>query len=228
MFAGWHPHNGPSLGCPRLGFVVTKVFQDGEPYDEGYFEESDRDLAPDERIRYQAVTRSPDFDPARAPALDPVAWPQERLCRARRNFARDYLADGIRTAVEGYGVHGAAGYLAQAARLCAVQFFEEFREAFGIAGTDMRALARLFACLADLAGEGPTLESRSGALLLRRTPRLFTEGDVSPEVYQALFEFAQVGAKILSSRVRVTLDAIPRGDDRTEEWLLEEVKDRTS
>jgi hypothetical protein len=227
MFAGWHPHNGPSLGSSRLRFVVTKVYQEGEPYDEGYFEEAETDLAPDERIRYQTVTRSPDFDPARAPGLDPAAWPEERLCRARRNFARDYLADGIRTALEGYGVHGAAGYLAQAARLCAVQFFDEFREAFGIAGTDARALARQFACLADLADERPAVEQQGTALRLRRMPGLFREGDVAPEIYAALFEFARVAAKIFNPRVRVTLGAVPHEGAPTEEWRLEDVTDRT-
>jgi len=66
MFAGWHPHNGVSLGCPQLGFVVTKVFQDGEPYDEGYFEEFDQPLLPEDRVQYRPVTRSPDFDPDRS------------------------------------------------------------------------------------------------------------------------------------------------------------------
>ena len=44
VFAGWHAHNGVSLGCPRLGFVLTKLCQDGEPYDEGYFEPTSTDL----------------------------------------------------------------------------------------------------------------------------------------------------------------------------------------
>jgi hypothetical protein len=226
MFAGWHPHNGPSLGCPRLAFVVTKVFQDGEPCDEGYFEEADRDLDPDERIRYEAVTRAPEFDPARAPALDPVAWPEERLWRARRNFARDYLADGIRTALEAYGVHGAAGYLGQAARLVAVQFVEELRDAFGVAGTDAPALARLLACLADLAGQTPAVERRGRALVLQRTGALFPADDVVPEVRQALFEFVRVAARVIGPRVRATLGPVPRGDDPTEEWLLEDASDR--
>lgn len=60
MFSGWHPFNGVSLKAPNLRFVVTKVFQDGEPYDEGYFEEVDRALEEDERILYRPVATSPD------------------------------------------------------------------------------------------------------------------------------------------------------------------------
>ncbi len=56
VFAGWHAHNGVSLGCPRLGFVLTKCYQDGEPYDEGFFHEYDHDLAPDERLQCRPVT----------------------------------------------------------------------------------------------------------------------------------------------------------------------------
>lgn len=227
MFAGWHPHNGPSLGCPRLAFVVTKVFQDGEPYDEGYFEEFERDLAPDERIQFRPVTSSPDFDPARAPKLDPHVWTEERLHRARRNFARDYLADGVRTALEMYGVHAAADYLAQAARLCAVQFFDEFRQAFAVTGRTARDFAQIFAYFAELASEGATVEAHGPSrLALRRPSRLFPDGDMVPEIYQALFEFPRVSAKILSPRVRVVLTAVPRKGDNTEAWIIEDVKER--
>lgn len=57
MFAGWHSLNGRSLGCRRLGFVMAKVYQQGEPYDEGYFVEHDRDLDDDECLRHQAANQ---------------------------------------------------------------------------------------------------------------------------------------------------------------------------
>ena len=134
MFAGWHPHNGRSLGCRRLGFVVTKVFQEGEPYDEGYFQEYDHDLDDDQCLRFAPVTESPDYDPANGPALDPVAWPEDRLVKAKRNFALGYVEDAIVAALEMYGVHRAAGLIAHAARLTAIQFLGEFMTAFGITG----------------------------------------------------------------------------------------------
>jgi len=67
----WHPRNGELLGCPRLGWVATKFVSEGHPYDEGYFCEYDHNLAPDQRMRIQPTERSPEFDPAKAPKLDP-------------------------------------------------------------------------------------------------------------------------------------------------------------
>ena len=41
IFAAWHPYNALRLNRPRLGFVLSKGFNDGEPYAEGYFMEYD-------------------------------------------------------------------------------------------------------------------------------------------------------------------------------------------
>jgi hypothetical protein len=227
VFAGWHAHNGVSLGAPRLGFVLTKLYQDGEPYDEGYFEEHDRDLAPDERIQYRPVISSPDFDPARAPRLDPVAWPEERRCRALRNFALGYVEDGVRTCLELFGVHAAAALLAQALRAYAIQYYHKLREAFEVADGRARGLVRLFAQLAELAGEEATyLEEGTTRIVLRRSPRLFAAGDVPPAIHRALFAFPEMCAKLHSARVRVTLTALRSEGAPQDEWVVEDVKDR--
>lgn len=229
MFSGWHPHNGESLGCPQLGFVVTKVFQDGEPYDEGYFEEFDRPLQPDERIQYRAVTSSPDFDPERAPKLDPKIWPKERLSRTFRNFSRGYIDDAIKTCLERYGVHATARYVGHSLRLFAVQFFEEFRQKLGITGKNARDLAQFFAYLAEMAGEEFHVEQpKAGTLRVRRTNKLLMGEDVPVEIYDALFEFPKTCAKVQSARVRITLESLVRDRSKgaTETWLIEDTKDR--
>jgi hypothetical protein len=227
VFAGWHAHNGVSLGCPRLGFVLTKLYQDGEPYDEGYFLEYDHELSPDERIQYRPVTASPDFDPTRAPRLDPVAWPDERRHRANRNFALGYVEDGIRTCLEMLGVHATAGLIAQALRAHAIQFFHELRHTFGIEGTGARELGRLFAHLAELAGEDVTWhEDAPTRIVLGRLPRMFAAGDVPPEVHRALFAFPQMCARLHGPRVRVTLLALRAEGAARDEWLVEDVPHR--
>ena len=227
VFAGWHAHNGVSLGCPRLGFVLTKLYQDGEPYDEGYFQEDDHDLAPDERIQYRPVTSSPDFDPARAPQLDPGAWPEERRSRALRKFALGYVEDGIRTCLEMFGVHAATGIVAQALRAYAIQYYHELREAFGIADGRARGLAHLFAHLAELAGEETAYrEETPTRIVLRRSPRMFAAGDVPSEVHRALFAFPQMCAKLHGARVRVALTALRAEGASQDEWVIEDVEDR--
>ena len=227
MFAGWHPFNGHALGCPRLGFVVTKVFQEGEPYDEGYFFEYDRDLDDDERIRFEAVTVSPDFDPERAPKLDPVAWPEDRLVKAKRNFALGYVEDAVQTALQMFGVHGAAHYIGHAARLTAIQFFGEFRDLFSVQGDKAADLVSVFASLSALASE--TFAAREigpNRYAVTRTNRVLAHSPVAPEIYAALFEFVKTSAKVLSPRIRVTLTSVDITDGVREEWMIEDTAQR--
>jgi hypothetical protein len=229
MFSGWHPNNGVSLGCPQLGFVVTKVFQDGEPYDEGYFEEFDRPLLPDERIQFRTVTTSPDFDPDKAPRLDPAVWPQDRLSRTLRNFARGYLDDAIKTCLERYGVHATAHHVGHSLRLFAVQFFDEYRRKFGVTGRRARDLAQFFAYLAETAGEEVTVQVEpERGYTLTRTNKLLLGEDVPVEIYHALFEFPKTCAKMAGARVRIALQQleVERGRGARETWLIEDTKDR--
>lgn len=225
MFAGWHPFNGESLGCLRLGFVVTKVYQEGEPYDEGYFEEADRDLAPDERLRFEPVATSPDFDPSRAPRLDPAAWPAERLTKARRNFALGYVQDAVETATSLYGVHAGADLIAHASRLVAIQFLGEFKQAFGAAGTGAADLAAIVAGLSDLAGEAPRVtEDGAGRFVLTRASRVLGGGGHPEELHRALGGFIATGARVLSPRVDATL--VDVASDGTETWRIADHAER--
>ena len=228
MFAGWHPHNGPSLGAPRLGFVLTKVFQDGEPYDEGYFEEFDRDLHSDERIQYRPVTSSPDFDPEKAPKLDPQKWPKDRLTRARRNFARGYLEDGVRTVLEIYGTQTAAQLLAQAARLCAVQCTETLGGLVQAGGTKAADFTRLFSRLAFMADEDVVVRRHGpSGYAMERTIALFRSEAIPAEIYDALFEFPKMSAKVMGARVKVSRTVLPSAsNDVRERWIIEDVPDR--
>ncbi len=226
MFAGWHPYNGPSLGTNRLAFVVTKTFQDGEPYDEGYFEEFDYDLTPDERLQFRVVTRSPDFDPAAAPKLDPKQWPADRLSKAFRNFSRGYLRDGVMTSLEMFGLHGAARIVAQAVRLCALQHVLDFAAGFGIAGRSAADLARCFALLSYLGEEQPTLSSDgAGRYILRRQPKVFGRDEIADEIWQALFAYQEMAAKVFSASIRATRSA-PVGSAEHEEWIFENTPHR--
>lgn len=95
MLRGWHAHNGVTLGNPRLGFVCTKMTTDGQPGLEGYYQEYDHDLAPGERLQFRPDEVCPPIDPARLPALDATAWPEERKAKAYRNYAMEYLRNAL-------------------------------------------------------------------------------------------------------------------------------------
>ena len=84
MLRGWQAHNGVSLGNPRLGFVCTRMAVDGDAGLEGYFQEYDHALAPEDRLRFARHEDAPPFDPALAPQLD---WPAERLAEAQGDDA---------------------------------------------------------------------------------------------------------------------------------------------
>jgi hypothetical protein len=222
MFAGWHPFNGESLGCLRLGFVVTKVYQEGEPYDEGYFQEFDRDLAPDERLQFKPVTISPDFDPDHAPKLDAAAWPEDRLTKARRNFALGYVQDAVATAVSIYGHNGAAELIANASRLVAIQFLGEFQQAFGIPGASAKDLVDLVVGLDALAGEDSAVEALGPERfrLTRQNPVLMP-GPFPESIYRALGAFISTGARVLAPRVAAVLRDVDRATGR-EVWIIED------
>ena len=228
MFSGWHPFNGLSLGVPQLGFVVTKVFQDGEPYDEGYFEEFDHPLADDGRIQFRAVTSSPDYDPAAAPRLDPQLWPAIRRSKALRNFSRGFLEDSIRANMEMFGVNSTVDTLAQSMRIFAVQFFNHYRDRYGLEVKDAAGLVEFFRFFALAADEPFAVEARDGMLQVTRTNRMLA-GDRAPlELFHALAEFIKVSAKIASARIKVALVSVEHGENglAREVWQFSDSKDR--
>lgn len=224
MFAGWHPRNGLSLNCPRLGFVVTKLIQEGEPYDEGYFEEFDHELDPDERFQFKPVLISPDFDPSKAPVLDPVAWPEARKLKALRNFAIGYLEDAVHTLIEIYGVSHAAAIIGHAMRMCAAQYFDEIRHTCRIEGRRACDLVDTLACLFGSAGDKIEVQQRGATYLLYRTPRGFAANPVPREIAQAMLEFPRMLARVQSARVKISL-AQEQGS-KTEEWSVQDVTER--
>lgn len=227
VFAGWHAYNGVALGCPRLGFVLTKLYQDGEPYDEGYFQEFDHDLAPEERLQCRPVVTAPDFDPARAPRLDPAAWPEERRLRATRNFARGYVEDAVRTLLELFGVAATVGLVEHAFRAYAIQYAHQLWAQFGIPDRGARGVARLLAALAELADEAPVwVEEGPGRVVLGRTPRLLADPEVPPAVHRALFALPAMLARLSSPRVRVTLVALAAEGAPRDQWAIEDVPGR--
>lgn len=116
---GFHARCGESLGNPRLGFVLTGATTDGHPGLEGYFVEEDRPLAPFERLRFAAGERAPPFDPALAPKLP---WGEERVRKARRNYALQYVRTAAPELLAQFDDGAALGR--QAARLIGLQHFE--------------------------------------------------------------------------------------------------------
>ena len=167
MLHGWHGHNGVTLGNPRLGFVCTGQTVDGDPGLEGYYLEHDRDLAPDERVRFARGERMPAFDPAAAPRLDPVAWPPGRLDTVVARYAMEYVRTTLPVALALLGPDDTRALLGHAARLIGMQYHDETARLLEIEGRGPEPFARYLAALAEAQGEAVEVTGGSGVASVR-------------------------------------------------------------
>jgi hypothetical protein len=191
MLRGWHANNGVLLGNPRLGFVCTKQTVDGQPGLEGYYLEHDRELAPEERLRFSPGEDAPDFDPAGAPKLESSTWPAERLRKAYRNYAMDYLRTALPVAIELFGPAEGLHLTGLAARLIGMHYHDRAIEILAPAETNdfVSVLARV------LAGQGDEVvverrdDGGSTGVVRQRGFRLLRGIDhPAPEVFAAWVE----------------------------------------
>jgi hypothetical protein len=107
---------------------------DGQPGLEGYYYEYDRDLAPDERVRFAPGEEGPDFDPAKAPRVEGANWPEKRLRKVSRNFAMDFVRTMLPVLTETFG-HAEARHLGGVTGvLIGMQYYTETAGLLGIAG----------------------------------------------------------------------------------------------
>lgn len=185
---GWYAHNGVSLGNPRLGFVCVSEDMTGEFGLCGYFLEHDRPLAEHERLRFAPGERPPRFDPARQPAPPPQHWDEARLAKARRNYAMEYVRNGL---VELSGLVGADQALAlggHAARLIGMQCWRETAALVGArdGGADCAAayLAAMFRGMGDEVRVEPGA-SPARAVVVQRGVRFLR--DLDPAHREVLF-----------------------------------------
>lgn len=163
----WHANNGKLLGNPRLGFVMTQVQADGDPWDGGYFLEYDHDLTPEETFRRTRGDWGPKFDPAKAPALPHEAWPAERRAGAMRNYAINYAALKMSLLVERLGVDAAAAVVRHAFSVVFYQRFAWLPQVLAVPDPATPAgAARLIARLGATTDDDITVEEAGGGRVL--------------------------------------------------------------
>jgi hypothetical protein len=224
ILSSWHPRNGIYMGCPRLGYVGTKFIMEGEPYDEGYFVEYDHDLGPDEIMRYEVVNKTPEFEPAQAPKLDPVAWPEARILKARRNFAGDYVRTTVDVLLRLYGEAVTYYIVQQAIRCVAVQYVHELKYELGIEGNDTEAITQLLADLLDACAQDFEIEKLSDkhCRIVLKTFKPF-DSDVPEDLREAMFGFQRMGVRILNGHLNVARHSDQdRCADNIEVWEIED------
>ncbi len=152
---GWYAHNGVSLGNPRLGFVCVSEDMTGEFGFCGYFREFDYDLTPEERLTFAKGEVPPPFDPSVQPQLPQSQWTEERLEKANRNYALEYIRNGLVELSTVIGREETEVLGGLAARLIGLQYFAQTAAMVGVdadgEGTSATYLRRMLAGMGDTA-----------------------------------------------------------------------------
>ncbi len=150
---GWYAYNGISLNNPRLGYVCVSEDMTGEFGLCGYFKEYDHDLSDEERLQFAKGELPPHFVAEDQPALPSDAWTEERVMKANRNYAMDYIRNGVVELAEVLGEERTRELAGRAARLIGLQYLAETRAMVGCdegdAARSADYLARMFSGLGD-------------------------------------------------------------------------------
>jgi hypothetical protein len=212
---GWYAQNGVSLGNPRLGFVCTAQTTDGQHGLSGYFLEHDRDLAPEERLQFRPGELAPPFDPAAAPALPGGEWPPERLAKAERNYAMEYIRTGLPRLAELFGPAEAAHLGRVTGQLIGAQLYRECAALLGVRGSSPEDFAHYMVQLAEGEGDAAGISHDGNAVLVHRASWRLMRGlsPYSPAFFDAWNGLLE-GALAVHDRFLVleTLSRLDYGD----------------
>lgn len=150
---GWYAHNGVSLGNPRLGFVCVSEDMTGEFGFCGYFKEYGHDLSEDERLQFAKGEVPPPYVEADQPKPPPTEWNEARLEKANRNYALDYIRNGLCELMGVLGAEETAELATLSARLIGLQYFQETAAMIGVreeeAGAAQTYLAHMLRGMGD-------------------------------------------------------------------------------
>jgi hypothetical protein len=215
ILRGWYAQNGVSLGNPRLGFVCTAQTTDGQHGLSGYFLEHDRDLAPEERLQFRPGELAPPFDPAAAPALPGGEWPPERLAKAERNYAMEYIRTGLPRLAELFGPAEAAHLGRVTGQLIGAQLYRECAALLGVRGSSPEDFAHYMVQLAEGEGDAAGISHDGNAVLVHRASWRLMRGlsPYSPAFFDAWNGLLE-GALAVHDRFLVleTLSRLDYGD----------------
>ncbi len=122
---GWYAHNGVSLGNARLGFVCVSQDMTGEFGLCGYFKEYEHELSEEQRLVFVQGERPPRFDPDAQPQPPTSEWNELRLAKAKRNYALEYIRNGLTELIYVVGADRAQQLGMLSARLIGLQYHSE-------------------------------------------------------------------------------------------------------
>ncbi len=166
---GWYAHNGVSLKNPRLGYVCVSEDMTGEFGLCGYFKEYDHDLADEERLQFAKGELPPPFDPAEQPSVPADQWNEARLEKANRNYALDYIRNGLTSLAGVIGEEETRTLGQRAARLIGLQYFPETAEMIGAEDGDIQAAGAYLQTMFEGMGDEVGVSAEGETLLLKQS-----------------------------------------------------------
>ena len=175
MLRGWHANNGVLLGNLRLGFVCTSQTTDGGPGAIGYYIEEDRELAPEERLRF-----APDeMPPGPAEKLPTVSWDTEHLAKVKRNYCMKYVRSMLSAMCEVLGPNDAARIGRIAGKQIGMQYHDVICDELGHARTPddaVTSFAKLLTRLSNAQGDTAEFVVYGNEVLVRQSGWRFGKG----------------------------------------------------
>ncbi len=176
MLRGWHGHNGVALGDTRLGFVCTKQSVDGQDGLEGYYHLADAPLEIEQRVVFARHLDAPLFDPAKAPELPVESWPRQRLEKAYRNYAMEYVRSAAPVMVQVFGPDDAAYLLHLTGKLIGMQHYDEIAAALGFSRGDAAVFGPFLSALFQAQDDEATLAPSGTAFHLTQSTWKLMDG----------------------------------------------------
>ncbi len=212
---GWYAHNGVSLENPRLGYVCVSEDLTGEFGFCGYFKEYDHDLTDDERLQFSKEEMPPPFKAEEQPQLPNSEWNESRLEKANRNYAVEYIRNGLVQLASVIGEEETRALGRKAARLIGLQYLRETREMIDVADGDLDTgadyLVKMMSGLGDECevakdADGITV-SQTGLRIVRGLPAedakiiLDSWCDIWTGTMSSFTEMKKLEAEVLEDRI---------------------------
>ena len=216
---GWYAQNGVSLKNPKLGFVCVSEDMTGQYGLCGYFREFDHDLTPDERLQFRPDESPPPYNPDAQPAPPPGEWDADRLAKANRNYAMEYIRNGVRELCAVLGRKRALELGKLSARLTGLQQYRAMADYVGaVDGGPAEAAEFLSAMFAGM-GDTCRIVPDGGQVHIEQTGLRIVRGldGEAREVLLACWIELWRGA-VHSHRAFMNIEARPDGD--TIDWSI--------
>jgi hypothetical protein len=190
---------------------------------EGYYFEYDHELAPEQRLRFARDEDAPDFDAIRAPALASTDWPNERLAKAKRNYAMEYVRTAIPSAMGLWGSEVASPLLHLTGKLIGMQFYHETRKVLGLAQDESPAgFVEFMVTMAEAQGDKAIVQASKDRFVIRQVGLRLLEGvsNVHPAMGHAWAGLVVGAAAAHNHRLTISVDVKVGSSGVEFEWTL--------